>query len=184
MLSRFWLACRFFWQKNSEANFQLNFKVLFTNGNTTDLKKYRLENCVRLLDMSIFRDKERLKDRLKGKTPDEIINEFRSDFEKDRSSSFFDRPSSNRTRSSRFGPSVDNFFNRVSFLSFSSRYYLPQLSYQWPTWTSDSWKLCSYQLLVSSVSKVVNFAKHWSVDIFQGQWIFCLFLGFLLKMML
>lgn len=64
------------------------------------------------IDMSFFRDKSRLSDRLKGKSTDEIINEIRSDFDKDRGS-FFDRPSSNRTRS-RLGPSVDQFFTRVS----------------------------------------------------------------------
>lgn len=81
------------------------------DGSITDLQRTGLarENS---LDMSFFRDKSRLSDRLKGKSTDEIINEIRSDFDKDRTS-FFDRPSTNRT-GSRFGPSVDQFFSRVS----------------------------------------------------------------------
>uniref|UniRef100_A0A8D8XVK7 BAG domain-containing protein Samui n=2 Tax=Cacopsylla melanoneura TaxID=428564 RepID=A0A8D8XVK7_9HEMI len=71
--------------------------------------------------MSVFRDKNNLKDRLKGKVTDDILNEFfRDDSSKSGATdrgSFFDRPSSNRTRS-RFGPSVDKFFNRSSSAGF------------------------------------------------------------------
>lgn len=66
--------------------------------------------------MSFFRDKPRLSDRLKGKTTNEIIDELRNDFKQDDSekSSFFNRPSTNRTN--KFGPSPSaRFFNRSGF---------------------------------------------------------------------